>query len=112
MFLHKSDIDRIPDLYPILFVELPVVVVDGGRDVLRQDKTEVDGINSWFQWLVSLKIVARPIVIDYLVDEEPLGFFIIWVLGVLVKGFLVTVHFESNTAHLDLLFDREIDHTE
>lgn len=111
MFLHECDIDRVPDLDPILFVELPVVVVDCSWNVLWQDETEINRVNSWLKELVSLEIVARPIVIDNLVDEESLGFFVIWVLGVLVKGFLVTFYFKSNAAHLDLLFDCKVDHT-
>ena len=112
VFLHESDVDGIPDLYPILFIKLPVVVVDGGWDILWQDETEVYGVNTWLQHLVSLELVARTVEIDYLVDEEPLGFFVIWVLGVLIKGLLVTFHFKPNAAHLNLLFDCEVDNSE
>ena len=111
VFLHECDVNGIPDLYPILFVELPVVVVNGGWNVLWQDETEVNRVRSWLKELVSLEIVTGSIVIDYLFDEESLCFFVIWVLGVLVKGFLVTFHFKSNAAHLDLLFDCEVNHT-
>ena len=100
--------DRVPDFNTIFFVELLIVMVDRGRDILWQDERKVDGVDPWLQVFVTLELITNPVIINELVDVESFSLLVVGVLRILVESFLVSFHFETDAAHFHLFFDCEI----